>query len=111
MLRRAVVVLGLAVATAGFALTAQEPAPPVTLALINGRIYTMDAARPWVEALAINGERIVATGTVSEILAMSRSARVIDLRGAFALPGFNDAHVHIDSTGRAAGGREPAGRP
>ncbi len=23
----------------------------------------------------------------------------IDLRGAFALPGFNDAHVHIDSTG------------
>jgi len=99
MLRRAVVVLGLAVATAGFALTAQEPAPPVTLALINGRIYTMDAARPWVEALAINGERIVATGTVSEILAMSRSARVIDLRGAFALPGFNDAHVHIDSTG------------
>ena len=99
MLRRVVVTLGLTIVTAGFGLTAQEPSTPVTLALLNGRIYTMDPARPWVEALAINGERIVAAGSSSEILAMSRSARTIDLGGAFALPGFNDAHVHIDSTG------------
>ncbi|HEX2687912.1 MAG TPA: hypothetical protein VHN14_14895 [Kofleriaceae bacterium] len=25
--------------------------------------------------------------------------RVLDLRGEFALPGFNDAHVHIEATG------------
>ena len=99
MLRRVVVALTLAAATAGLAPTAQEPATPVTLALINGRIYTLDPARPWVEALAINGERIVATGSTAAILGMARTARVIDLRGAFASPGFNDAHVHIDSTG------------
>jgi hypothetical protein len=87
------------VAATGCVTVAQEPAAPVTLALINGRIYTMDARRPWVEAIAINGERIVATGTSAEILPLARSARVIDLRGAFAAPGFNDAHVHIDSTG------------
>jgi predicted amidohydrolase YtcJ len=82
-----------------FALAIQEPAPAVTLGLINGRIYTMDPARPWAEAIAINGERIVAVGSTADILAMSRTARVVDLRGAFATPGFNDAHVHIDSTG------------
>lgn len=27
------------------------------------------------------------------------STRVIDLNGRFALPGFNDAHVHVDATG------------
>src|SRR5688572_3224310 len=98
MLRRVVVAAVLAIGILGFAIAAQEPATPITLALINGRIYTMNPSRPWVEAIAINGERIVATGTTSEILAMSRTARAIDLRGAFATPGFNDAHVHIDST-------------
>jgi predicted amidohydrolase YtcJ len=94
-----VAVAALAIAASTWATTAQAPATPVTLALVNGRIYTMDPARPWVEALAINGERIVAAGTSSEVRAMARTARVIDLRGAFASPGFNDAHVHIDSTG------------
>ena len=99
MLCRVGLAVAFAVAATGLATIAQEPATPVTLALINGRIYTMDPARPWVEAIAINGERIVATGKSAEILAFSRTARVIDLRGAFASPGFNDAHVHIDSTG------------
>ena len=82
-----------------FALVIQQPAPSVTLGLINGRIYTLDPSRPWAEAIAINGERIVAVGSTAEILAMAGTARVIDLRGGFATPGFNDAHVHIDSTG------------
>jgi predicted amidohydrolase YtcJ len=101
MSRNVVVVLALAVSSAaGLVVTAaQEPAAAVTLALINGRIYTMNSARPWAEALAINGERIVAVGSTADVLKMSRTARVIDLRGAFASPGFNDAHVHIDSTG------------
>jgi predicted amidohydrolase YtcJ len=94
-----VAVAALAAAATTWAIPAQEPAAPVTLALVNGRIYTMDPARPWVEAVAINGERIVAAGSSADVLAMARSARAIDLRGAFASPGFNDAHVHIDSTG------------
>ena len=70
------------------------------LILTNGRIYTLDPARPWVEALAIEGERIVAAGTSADISARrGPSTRVIDLKGRFASPGFNDAHVHIDSTG------------
>src|SRR5688572_2304281 len=100
MFRRALVVLASIVfAAAALVGTVQEPAAAVTLGIINGRIYTMDPSRPWVEAIAINGERIVAVGSTKDILAMSRTARVIDLQGAFASPGFNDAHVHIDSTG------------
>ena len=80
----------------------QEPksGAATDLILTNGRIYTLDAARPWVEAIAIAGSRITAVGASAQIRALaSRATREIDLKGAFALPGFNDAHVHIDSTG------------
>lgn len=73
---------------------------PADVVLVNGRIYTVDPARPWAEAVAISGTRIAAVGSTAEVKALAGPVtRVIDLRGAFALPGFNDAHVHIDSTG------------
>lgn len=70
------------------------------LILVNGRIYTLDPQRPWAEAIATEGERIRAVGSTADIrkLAGPRT-RTIDLRGSFALPGFNDGHVHIDQTG------------
>jgi hypothetical protein len=78
----------------------QRAQPAVDLLLHSGRIYTLDAARPWAEAIAIAGSRIVAVGANADVRPLASSAtRVIDLQGAFALPGFNDAHVHIDSTG------------
>ena len=90
--------LALVVLFAGFA--AQQGAPGADLLLVNGRIYTVDAKRPWVEAVAIRGDRIVAVGTTADVRALARpDTRTIDLQGAFASPGFNDAHVHIDSTG------------
>jgi len=75
-------------------------AQPADLVLINGRVYTLDAGRPWAEGLAIAGDRIAAVGTTAEMrrLAGPRT-RVIDLKGGFASPGFNDAHVHVDATG------------
>jgi predicted amidohydrolase YtcJ len=70
------------------------------LLLLNGRIYTLDAARPWAEAVAIRGGRIVVVGSSADLkAAVSAQAKTIDLKGAFVSPGFNDAHVHIDSTG------------
>jgi predicted amidohydrolase YtcJ len=78
----------------------QATVPAPDLVLVNGRIYTLDPARPWAEALSIAGSRIVAVGSAEEIRRTAAdAARVIDLNGAFALPGFNDAHVHVDSTG------------
>lgn len=73
---------------------------PVEIVLVNGSIYTGDSARPRVEAVAIAGERIVATGLTKEIRAyQGPKTRVIDLRGGFAMPGFNDAHTHLASAG------------
>ena len=70
------------------------------LVLVNGRVYTLDEQQPWAEAVAIQGERIIAVGSNGEIRHMAGSnTRKIELDGAFVLPGFNDAHVHIDATG------------
>lgn len=85
---------------AAAALGSVEGQQGVDLAIVNGVVHTVDARRPLAEALAVTGDRIVAVGTSAEIrkLAGART-RVIDARGGFVAPGFNDAHVHIDSTG------------
>jgi predicted amidohydrolase YtcJ len=72
------------------------------LILTNGDIYTGDPSRPRVQALAARGEVIVATGSNEEIAHLKNSqTQVIDLHGQFAMPGFNDAHVHLVSAGFA----------
>jgi predicted amidohydrolase YtcJ len=66
------------------------------LVLLDGKIFTADSARPWVEAIAISGERIVAVGSSSAMRALrGRSTRTIDLRGRAVIPGINDAHDHV----------------
>jgi hypothetical protein len=74
--------------------------PPADVVLVGGRVYTLDPARPWAEGLAIVGDRIAAVGTAAAIRKWAGpGTRVVDLKGAFASPGFNDAHVHMDATG------------
>jgi hypothetical protein len=64
------------------------------LLLINGRIIT-HAGRS-CEALAVIGDRIAATGTTSELLALrGPRTKVVDLRGRLAVPGFTESHVHL----------------
>jgi predicted amidohydrolase YtcJ len=68
----------------------------ITLALVNGNVWTGVPAQPSAEAIAIAGDRIVAVGSTREITAQAGSAaEVIDLKGAFVTPGFVDAHVHF----------------
>ena len=74
--------------------------PTADLVLLNGRIYTLEPARPWTEALAVRGGRIAAVGSTAEIKSLAGpETTMLDLAGAFATAGFNDAHVHIESTG------------
>lgn len=65
------------------------------LALINGRIWTGDG-ESFVQAVAIRGERIAAVGSTDDIRKLTGPAtQVVDLKGALAAPGFNDAHIHF----------------
>ena len=71
------------------------------LILVNGRVYTLDESQPWAEAIAIQGEWLLAVGSNEHARAFKGAdTREIDLRGAFVSPGFNDSHVHVDGTGR-----------
>ena len=76
--------------------------PQATLVLVNGKIHTMNAARPRAQAVAAIGSRIVAVGGDEEIRHwVGPATRVIDLHGRVLVPGFNDAHVHFFEGGRA----------
>ncbi|WP_163484662.1 amidohydrolase family protein, partial [Escherichia coli] len=53
-----------------------------------------------VEALAIWQGKILATGSSAEMLELQGAhTKLVDLHGAFATPGLNDAHLHLISTG------------
>ena len=73
----------------------QQQRRKVSLVLTNGKVFTADARRTLSEAVAVDGERIVAVGTSREIAARYEGARTIDLKGKLVTPGFNDAHIHF----------------
>lgn len=61
----------------------------------NAKIYTGDHRTPWTEALAIDGERVVALGDAAANWESMPGARVEDLSGARIIPGICDAHIHL----------------
>ncbi len=64
--------------------------------LANGKIWTGNSGQPWAEAVAFQGNRILAVGTNKAIRKMAGSeTEAFDLKGGFALPGFIDSHVHF----------------
>jgi predicted amidohydrolase YtcJ len=73
----------------------------VSLLLVNGKVFTADARGTLAEAVAVEGERIVAVGSTREIEAQFTAARTVDLKGKLVTPGFNDAHIHFLQGGRA----------
>src|SRR5262249_24739677 len=84
-------------------LYAQQNVRPADLVLRNGKIVTVDDAKPEAQAIAINGDTITAIGSNAEIQRyVGVSTRVVDLNGALATPGFIDAHVHFTGVGDAA---------
>jgi predicted amidohydrolase YtcJ len=73
---------------------AADAAAPATV-FVNARIFTAEPDAPYAEAIAIRGDRIVATGTRQGVLARAgANARVVDLAGGFLMPGLIDAHAH-----------------
>ena len=70
------------------------------LIAVNGKLWTVDPARPEAQGLAVWRDRFLAIGTEDEIRALAGPAtRIIDLRGRRVVPGFYDSHVHLLSSG------------
>ncbi len=71
----------------------------VDLVLLNGKIITVDPNDTIAEAVAVKDGKIIMIGTSSEARSLAgEKTRVIDLEDRTLVPGFIDAHVHIDST-------------
>jgi predicted amidohydrolase YtcJ len=90
---RIVTPLALLFAIAGL-LCAQRPAPDLILS--NGKIITVDERFRIAQAVAIQGDRIVAVGTNQEIAQLAgTNTRRIDLMGRAVMPGLIDNHMHL----------------
>ncbi|MET0625078.1 MAG: amidohydrolase [Pyrinomonadaceae bacterium] len=75
--------------------SAQRGTRRVSLVLTNGKVFTSDARGTVAEAVAVEGNRIVAVGTSREIASRFSGARNVDLKGRLVTPGFHDAHIHF----------------
>ena len=52
------------------------------------------------EAIAVKGDRILGVGKTVDIEKMKGpDTQIVDLGGHFVMPGFNDAHLHLDDAG------------
>ena len=61
----------------------------------NGRIYTVDEAQPWAEAVAIQDGTLLVVGSNADVDAVTGDGtEVVDLGGAFVMPGIVDMHAH-----------------
>lgn len=79
--------------------TRDRAAGSVTLAVVNARVWTGNAQRPWADAIAVAGDRLVAVGSSAEVRKQAGSAEIIDAGGQFLVPGFIDSHVHFVTGG------------
>ncbi len=88
-------------------LTAQSTAPDIIYfhgdILTGAHLKSEDngVAPARISAVAIKDGRIIATGADKQLLTLKgEKTLTVDLHGAFAMPGFNDAHTHIAGAGQ-----------
>ena len=75
---------------------AQPNATAAEVIIAHGKVYTVNHAQPWAEAVAVRDGKILAVGSNDDILRLrGKSTRVVDAKGHLVLPGFGDAHVHF----------------
>lgn len=72
-----------------------RPRERADLVAYNGKIVTVDPSFRIAQALAVKGDRILAVGSSSEILALAGpQTQRVDLGGKTVLPGLIDSHTH-----------------
>src|SRR3984885_10219542 len=73
----------------------------ITLALVNGKIHTMDAAGTVADSVTIRNGRFVAVG--GRRPKAGPGVKIVDLRGRTAVAGLVEPHIHIVSLANRPG--------
>jgi imidazolonepropionase-like amidohydrolase len=86
----------LALACGGSPARPPEPAPiPTSTAIVGATLWDGTGRGPMPNAVTlVRGERILCAGAAGEC-PVPKSARIIDARGRFLIPGLIDSHVHL----------------
>ncbi len=83
-----------------FACTAVSQTQVADVVFANGKLWTVDNARPSAEAVAVLNGRILAVGSSNDMKKFAGAGtRLVDLKGKRMLPGFIDNHTHFMSGG------------
>ena len=62
---------------------------------LGGKVVTVDGRDSIQQAVAVQGDRIVAVGSDAEVRAWAgANTRVVDLQGRTVIPGLIDSHIH-----------------
>ena len=98
-MRAALLLLGILTSFAILACTSSNFPAPETI-YTNASIWTGVPNASRAQALAVRNGEIVAVGSNAEVVKLrSESTAVVDLNGAFVVPGFMDSHTHFMSAG------------
>ncbi len=79
-----------------FVMNACNRKEKVDLIISNATIYTVDEKFSTTESFVVIDGKVAATGTNEEILSKYTSENLVDAKGNFVYPGFNDAHCHFN---------------
>lgn len=84
-----------------------HPSPPDVQVWRNAKVVTMDEHGTVATAVAMEGDRIVAVGSDSDVARWAERADVtLDLAGRTVVPGFIEAHGHFPGAGLGAVGAD-----
>ncbi|RJE72400.1 amidohydrolase [Pseudoalteromonas sp. MSK9-3] len=74
-----------------------------TKVFVNGEVYTVNPDKPWAQAVALQGNKIIFVGSSEGIKAyVGEKTDIIDLEGKMMMPGFHDVHMHpLESASQA----------
>jgi predicted amidohydrolase YtcJ len=91
-----VVVCGAALVISGIlGCSRTAPTSAADIIIIHGKVYTLNAAQPWAQAVAIRDGKIVQVGDDAEVQKLYQGKETIDAGGRLVLPGFVDSHIHF----------------
>ena len=94
-MKRLLPLVGLMAAACSSSGQAPSSSEPITLVIVNARVWTGDPAAPWAEAIAARGDTLAAVGTSDAIRRLAPDVAALDAGGRLIVPGFIDTHVHF----------------